>query len=255
MTMNYRNTAAVIMAGGRGERLRPLTDKIPKPLVRIGDGYAVTSSLKSLAAMGITRAVLTVRYRWEDIVISLGDLHDGVRLSYLIENESVGTAGGVRAALPILDAADEAGEVEEIIVLSGDAVFDMKLEDAIKLHRREGASATLVLSRSDDAGKFGVVNLDGNIIRGFVEKPENPPKEALVNTGIYILSREAVLEIPERVPYDFGRELFPKLISLGKKLVGFVSDGYWCDVGSPEAYGRCCFDSAAGLINETPART
>ncbi|MCD7776568.1 MAG: nucleotidyltransferase family protein [Firmicutes bacterium] len=252
--MNYKNTAAVIMAGGRGERLRPLTDKIPKPLVRIGDSYAISSSLRSLSSLGISRAVLTVRYRWEDIVIELCDLHDGVRLSYLIEKESVGTAGGVRAALPVLDSLDITGEVSEIIVLSGDAVFDMPLEDAFRLHRHTDADATLVLyrlSRPEDAVKFGVVTLDGDIITGFIEKPSEPPRDALVNTGIYILSRDAVLEIPERAPYDFGRELFPRMLNEGKRLAGYVSDGYWCDVGSPESYGRCCFDSAAGLITST----
>jgi len=259
--MTQYKTAAVIMAGGNGNRLRPITDTIPKPLLPIGRERAMTASLNMLRAAGIKYAIVTTRYMHEQIEDFYGEYYNGVRLLYSVETSPLGTAGGVRAA------ADVINDFDELIVLSGDAVCDFDLDEALSYHRRSGAEATLLLARSDEPWNYGVVTVSGDSeesdstsaepfgdgrvcgrITGFIEKPTSFDGDtAVINSGIYILSRRAVGMIP-RAKYDFGRNLFPHMLSRGDKICGIEGGGYWCDIGGFEAYRRACFDAAYGKI-------
>lgn len=259
--MKQYKTAAVIMAGGNGSRLRPITDTIPKPLLPIGRERAMTASLNMLRAAGIKYAVVTTRYMHEQIKDFYGDYYNGVRLLYSVETSPLGTAGSVRAA------ADVIRDFDELIVLSGDAVCDFDIGEALSYHRRAEAVATLLLARSDEPWNYGVVTISGDNgeddstsdgffsderacgrITGFIEKPTSYEGDtAVINSGIYILSRRAVGMIP-RAKYDFGRNLFPHMLSRGDKICGIEGTGYWCDIGGFEAYRRACFDAAYGKI-------
>lgn len=244
--MSIDKTAAVIMAGGLGERLRPITDTVPKPIVPIGDGMAITGALRMLSRVGIKRAYVTVRYKCEDIIKKLGEEAFGVSLSYLIEKEGLGTAGGVREAYRKIR---EENDVDEIAVLSGDAVSDFDLSPLLSLHRLKGSAVTMFLARSNEPWRYGVVSTDsdGRVLK-FSEKPKDANVGDTVNTGIYIISKRVIEMIPPG-EYDFGRELFPLMLRCGERIYGKVGEGYWCDVGTPESYVKCCNDAVLGKIN------
>ncbi len=244
--MKSNGLRAIVMAGGMGTRLRPLTDHIPKPLAPIGDESAVSTVLKMLARAGVDNAALTLMYKGDMIEKALGSTCHGISLSYIKETEPLGTAGSVKNARTFLSGCGT------FIVASADAVCDFDLSGALEYHRMQNAKATLVITRVQDPSEYGIVLGDfdesgkGKIER-FIEKP--PIAQAysdLVNTGIYILSEDILKMIPEGQKFDFARDLFPALI--GDGLFGYTALGYWCDVGDLCAYRRCLYDAAAGKI-------
>lgn len=222
---------AIIMAGGEGSRLRPLTCDCPKPMVRLMEKPVMQYALELLRAHGITEIAATLGYLPDAISDYFGDGADfGVSLRYYIEKTPLGTAGGVKQAEDFLD--------ETFIVLSGDGVTDLNLTDALAFHRRTGALATLVLRREARAEEYGVVSIrsDG-LVNGFYEKPGRCDMVSdLINTGIYILEPEILRHIPSGRPFDFGHDLFPELLRKEASLSGYVMDGYWCDIGDIRAY-------------------
>ncbi len=241
--MDMTKTAAVIMAGGRGERLRPITDSMPKPCVPIGDKPAMASAAMVLARAGVRHAAVTVMYRAQDVIAAAGEELCGVELSYYVEKEPLGTAGSVREAAKMLS------DFEELIVLSGDAVTDFDLSRALTLHRLKRSEATLLLTPSEEPWRYGVVDVDGDgRIKSFAEKPSDAIPGSLINAGIYILSKRALGMIPKTGEFDFGRGLFPIMQKRGERMYGAVGEGYWCDIGVPEAYIRCCRQAAMGDI-------
>ncbi len=234
---------AIIMAGGEGSRLRPLTCDQPKPMMRLMDRPVMEYALKLLRKHGVTEAAATLGYLPDAIVDYFGDgANWGLSLRYYTERTPLGTAGGVRQAADFLD--------ETFCVLSGDGVTDLDLSAALAFHREHGALATMVLTRVDDPLEYGVVVAapDGRV-RAFLEKPG--PGEAVsdtVNTGVYILEPEIFAYIPEDRPCDFGGELFPKLVREGRAVYGCVLEGYWCDIGDVRAYLRAHADLLEGKL-------
>ena len=229
----------VILAGGEGTRLRPITCRTPKPMVRLFDEEVLRRILRQLAAAGIRHAWLTLRFLPGAVRDVLQDEACGVALSYFIEERSLGTAGGVRMCC---------GAEEPVLVVSGDGVFDLDLEQVMRFHREKEAAATLVLAPRSAPTEFGVVETgpDGRI-RRFLEKPRwESVVSDLVNTGIYLLSPGALAQIPENTACDFGRDLFPRLTERGLPLYGFRAEGYWCDVGTPAALVACAGDILTG---------
>jgi mannose-1-phosphate guanylyltransferase/phosphomannomutase len=221
----------VVMAGGQGTRLRPLTSNQPKPMLPIVGRPMMEHILHLLREHGLTDVVATVQFLASVIRNYFGDASDlGLSLSYATENEPLGTAGSVRNAEPLLD--------ETFLVISGDTVTDIDLTEAVSQHRKSGAAATVVLKHARDPLEFGIVICDENgRVERFLEKPGwGEVFSDTVNTGIYILEPEVLKEIPKGEEYDFSHDLFPRLLERGIPLYGHVAEGYWTDVGALDNY-------------------
>jgi mannose-1-phosphate guanylyltransferase len=229
---------AVILVGGLGTRLRPLTDNCPKPIVPVLNRPFLEHMLAHLRQFGIKDVVLAMSYLPDAIREYFGDGERcGVRLVYCVEKEPLGTAGAVKNAAAYLD--------RPFIVLNGDNVFlEMKLDEAYAFHRKKKAKATIFLTWVENPGAFGVVETDNNNkVRRFIEKP--PPGEATtnwINAGGYILEPEVLKFIPEGQHYMFEKGLFPRLLEVGEPVYGYPYRGYWLDMGTLEKYLSLNFD-------------
>ena len=235
---------AVILAGGEGKRLKSVTGETPKPLVPLLGRSLMEHILLLLRRCGFTEICAAVRYRAEEIAAAFGDGADyGVSLCYRREDEPLGTAGAVK------NCADFYGD-EDFLLISGDAACDFDLAALRRRHRESGAAATIALRREASPLRFGLAVTDGSgEVRGFVEKPDWPGVVSdLVNTGIYVLSPRAMAYVPEGRPFDFARDLFPLLLRRGERIAGAEMEGYWCDVGTPQSYYRCCADALEGRL-------
>ncbi len=234
---------AIIMAGGEGTRLRPLTCDCPKPMVPLMDRPVMSYALELLKKHGIREAAVTLQYLPDCIQDYFGDgSESGMSLSYYVEKQPLGTAGSVRQAKEFLDSA--------FIVLSGDGLTDCDLSAALAFHKSCRALATLVTKRVDNPQEYGVVisGSDGRIQR-FVEKPGwGEALSDTVSTGIYILEPEIFDFIPPDRPYDFGRELFPRLVEQKLPVYAYAMTGYWCDIGDLSAYMQAHIDALEGRI-------
>lgn len=231
----------LIMAGGRGTRLRPLTCDCPKPMVPICNQPIMTYAVKLLRSHGVEHIGVTIQYLPERIRSYYMDGRGyGVRMSYFTETSPLGTAGSVKNAERMLD--------ESFVVVSGDALTSIDLSKAFAFHRESKAAATLVLARVGVPLEYGVVitDDDGRISR-FVEKPNwSEVFSDTVNTGIYILEPEVLALIPSGKPFDFSKDLFPLMMEKGMPLFGYAADEYWCDVGDLTSYGTAQFDTLDG---------
>jgi mannose-1-phosphate guanylyltransferase/phosphomannomutase len=234
---------AVIMAGGFGTRLRPLTTHVPKPLVPVGNVPIVEHTVRLLRRHGFTDLLVLLYFLPETITSYFGDgSRWGVRISYVTPAADLGTAGAVRFA---------AGERREpVLVISGDVLTDFDLAAAMAFHRGRGAEATMVLTRVESPLAYGIVIVDesGRIVR-FLEKPSwGEVFSDTINTGIYLLEPDVVGAIPAGRPYDFSKELFPALLASGRALYGHVAPGYWRDVGDLAEYRAAQLDVLQGVI-------
>lgn len=235
---------SVIMAGGQGERLRPLTCTLPKPMALIAGQPILSHTLNLLKKHGICEAAVTLGYLPSAIMDAFDDgAPFGVSLRYYTEHRPMGTAGGVKMCRDFLK--------ETFVVLSGDGITDIDLTAAYEFHKKKGALATMVLTRTDNPTEYGLVHTsrDGRVV-SFTEKPEWKKVDGdTANTGIYILEPEILSMIPDGEPYDFGKQLFPKLVRDDVPVYGFVSDAYWCDVGNLEAYLCANIDVLSGNLS------
>ncbi len=217
---------AVLLVGGRGTRLRPLTDKIPKALLEV-QGKVITAHIFDLLKKyGIRDVVLCVGYLKDKIKDYFGDGSKfGMNITYVEENEPLGTAGPLKLAKKYLR--------ESFIVSNGDELKDINIPRMFRLHKRKNALATIALTTVDDPSHYGVARLDGSRIIEFVEKPINPPSN-LINAGFYIMEPEII----DMIPNGFAmleKDVFPKLAKLGR-LRGFPFAGQWFDIGNIERY-------------------
>ena len=223
---------AVVMAGGEGSRLRPLTAGLPKPLVPICNRPIMEHILVLLKRHGISDVIATVHYLAEEIQTAFGDGSDfGVHLSYSMEEAPLGTAGSVKLAEDSLKSG-------AFLIVSGDALTDCDLSAAIAFHKEKRGVATIVLSRVPNPLDFGLVITDGDgRVERFHEKPGwSEVFSDTVNTGIYILEPEVFDFMDEAKAYDWSGDIFPRLLDEGKAIYGFVMDGYWSDIGSLQQY-------------------
>ncbi len=236
---------AVIMAGGEGTRLRPLTSMRPKPMVPVFNQPVMEHILGLVKHHGMTEVVATLAFMPRVIEDYFGEGDEwGMSITYAIEESPLGTAGSVKNA-------EEALRDEPFLVISGDALTDIDLTQAIEFHRSHDGPVTIVLKRVPDPLEYGVVitDEDGRIQR-FLEKPTwGQVFSDTINTGIYVLDPMVFDHIPADRPYDFSSELFPKLMEAGHPLYGFVADGYWCDIGSLESYVQAHRDVLDGLAH------
>ncbi len=235
---------AIIMAGGEGSRLRPLTCDCPKPMVSLFDKPVMHYAVELLKRHGVREIAATLQYLPDRVKDYFSDgAHMDVSMRWYTEKHPLGTAGSVKQAQDFLD--------ETFVVLSGDGVTDCDLTAALRMHCASNALATIVLKRVENPLEYGVVITDehGRITR-FVEKPGwGEVFSDTVNTGIYILEPEVLEYIPSDRPYDFGRELFPTLLEKNLPLYGCEMQGYWCDIGDISAYIKAHMDAMNGLIN------
>lgn len=227
----------IIMAGGEGSRLRPLTCGLPKPMVPILNKPIMVYCIKLLKKHGITDIGVTLQYKPEAIRDYFDNGSDlGVKLNYFLEETPLGTAGSIKNAESFLD--------QTFIVVSGDALTNIDLESAINFHKENKATATLVLKRVKVPLDYGVVVTDkaGRIER-FLEKPNwGELFSDTVNTGIYILEPEVLSYFDAGLKFDFSKDLFPLLMKKNKPLYGFITDDYWCDIGNTKTYLESHFD-------------
>jgi len=222
---------AVIMAGGKGTRLHPLTAAMPKPLVNFFDRPVLEHQIELLKREGIDDIIITVGHLKHKIITRLGDGRQfGVRIRYVCEDVPLGTAGGVKLAESMLS--------ETFVVISGDAITDVRLRDAIACHETNQAAATLVLKEVDDPSQYGIAEIDdGGRIMRFLEKPSaDQVFSRTANTGMYVMERDCLRDVPVNEPYDFSKNLFPALMRAKRPLFGYRMNGYWNDVGSLTEY-------------------
>jgi mannose-1-phosphate guanylyltransferase/phosphomannomutase len=234
---------AVVMAGGQGSRLRPLTSNQPKPMLPIVGRPMMEHILRLLRRHGYTDVVATVQFLASIIRNFFGDGSDlGVSLSYATEEEPLGTAGSVKNAESFLD--------ETFLVISGDTVTDVDLSHVMAFHRDRGAAVTVVTKRVEDPLEFGIVIADdeGRIER-FLEKPGwGEVFSDTINTGIYVIEPEVLEAIPFGVEFDFATDLFPLLLDKGMPLYAYQTDAYWTDVGNLDAYLQVHRDVLDGQV-------
>jgi mannose-1-phosphate guanylyltransferase/phosphomannomutase len=229
---------AVVMAGGEGTRLRPLTSNQPKPMVSIVGKPCMEHILELLREHGMTDVIVTVAFLPQAIRGYFGDGESlGMEIGYSVEESPLGTAGSVRLAARQLD--------ETFLVISGDALCDVDLSALTAFHRERGAAVTIGLKSVDNPLEFGIVVTDeeGRIER-FLEKPSwGQVFSDTINTGIYVLEPEVLRHVPSDRPFDFSKELFPYLLEMGRPLYGYVMDGYWQDVGDLDQFRQANFDA------------
>ncbi|NLB17900.1 MAG: nucleotidyltransferase [Syntrophomonadaceae bacterium] len=235
---------AVVMAGGEGTRLRPLTCNVPKPMMSIFDKPVMAHGLELLKKYGIKDVAVTLQYLPGAVKGFFGDGRDyDLNIRYFVEDSPLGTAGSVKNAHKFLD--------KTFIVISGDALTDFPLDQAMEFHRSRGALATLILARVELPLEYGLVLTDGEgRITRFLEKPSwGEVFSDTVNTGIYILEPEALDWVKSGTRFDFSRDLFPQFLAQKKALYGCVLPGYWCDIGNHQQYRQVHNDILNGLVN------
>lgn len=234
----------IIMAGGFGTRLRPLTINIPKPMVPIGNLPMMEHVVALLAKHGITDITALLHFQGDTIRNHFrdGSLF-GVTMDYVQPDEDFGTAGAVRYALDVVN--------EPVLVISGDLITDFDLTEAINWHRQKNAEATILLTRMENPLAYGIVitDHDGHIVR-FLEKPSwGEAFSDTINTGIYILELSAIKLIPPKTSFDFSQNLYPLMLSKNMGLFGKIMNGYWKDVGNVDEYKRAHVDFFEGNLH------
>jgi mannose-1-phosphate guanylyltransferase/phosphomannomutase len=229
---------AVVMAGGEGTRLRPLTSNQPKPMVPIVGKPCMEHILELLRSHELTDVIVTVAFLPQAIrsYFGTGELL-GMNIGYSVEESPLGTAGSVRLAVRQLD--------ETFLVISGDALCDLDLSALIAFHKERDAAVTIGLKSVDNPLEFGIVITDdeGRVER-FLEKPSwGQVFSDTINTGIYVLEPEVLRHVPTDRPFDFSKELFPLLLEMGRPIYGLAMDGYWQDIGNLDQFRQANFDA------------
>jgi len=234
---------AIVMAGGEGTRLRPVTTTVPKPMIRLLDRPVLDYILHLLKDNGINDVCITLGYMPEVVESYIQNAGLDINITTRTEKEPLGTAGSVKNCEDFIGG-------EDFLVISGDGICDFDLKECIKLHREKNAEVTIVTYSHPEPLEYGlVVTRDDGKIERFIEKPSwDKVCTNCINTGIYIMSGKILKDIPKDTKYDFGKDLFPKLMAEKRRLYGICTEGYWCDIGSPEAYLQCSADMLQGRI-------
>jgi NDP-sugar pyrophosphorylase family protein len=242
---------AILLAGGQGTRLRPLTLNTPKPVVPIfGRPFLHYQIDRILQVPAIDEIVLSLNYQPERIEAVFGDGSSlGTRISYVVEPTPLGTAGGIKFA--------SRGIRDTIVVFNGDVLTQIDLAAVIAMHRARQATATIVLTPVDNPAAYGLVETDagGNILR-FIEKPD--PAQITtnyINAGIYVLEPSTFDRIPDELPWSIERKYFPSLVERQETFVAYLYDGYWIDIGTPAKYTQVHHDILDGHFHAAPFTT
>ncbi len=239
---------AILLAGGKGTRLRPLTLNTPKPIVPIFNRPFLMYQLDQLRQVPeITEVILSLNYQPRRIEETFGNGDAlGIKISYAVEPQPLGTGGAIKFAAQTVQ--------DSVIVLNGDVLQQIDLQAVIARHRAAKARATIVLTPVENPSAYGLVETDaeGNVKR-FLEKPgQDEITVNTINAGIYVLEPETLDRIPDNEAYSIERQYFPSLVANGETFVAYVSDGYWIDIGTPEKYRQVHRDIMDGRYHAAP---
>jgi mannose-1-phosphate guanylyltransferase len=235
---------AILLVGGFGTRLRPLTNHRPKPMLPIAALPVTEHQLAMAKRAGIKRIVLATSYMSEIFIPYFGDGSKwGMEIKYAVEKEPLGTGGAIR------NAAKELSGDAQVVIFNGDVLSSHNLKDQLDLHINSGADATLHLTPVEDARAYGCVPTDSEgRVTAFLEKMDNPITNT-INAGCYVFDNSVIESIPENEVISVERETFPQLIDAGKKVLGFIANAYWLDIGTPNALLKGSRDLVTGLAD------
>ena len=239
---------AILLAGGKGTRLRPLTLHTPKPIVPIFDRPFLSYQIGLLKQLPeIDEVILSLNYQPRRLEETFGDGSGlGMRLRYVVEPSPLGTGGAIKYAAKGID--------DTIVVFNGDVMTSVDVAAVVALHKARKAKATIVLTPVDNPTAYGLVetDADGNV-RRFLEKPKADEITCdTINAGIYVLEPETLDRIPANENYSIERQYFPSLVANGETFVAYVNDGYWIDIGTPEKYRQVHRDIMDGRYPAAP---
>ena len=242
---------AILLAGGAGTRLRPLTFNTPKPVVPVFNRPLLLYQLDLLRQVPLLdEVILSLNYQPSRIKELLGDGHDlGLKLRYVVEPTPLGTAGALKYAQRYLD--------ETTIVFNGDVLSQVDLPSIVQFHHERAARATIVLTPVEDPSAYGLVETDANAnVQRFLEKPTGDQITCnTINAGIYVIETDALDRIPDETNWSTERRFFPELIEHNERFLAFVSSGYWIDIGTPNKYRQVHHDIMDGLFSAAPFDT
>ena len=224
------NRSAILLVGGRGTRLAPLTNNTPKPMLQVAGAPFTEHQINKARAAGITEIVLATSFKAELFEPYFGDGKNfGISIKYAIEEVALGTGGAISNAGAMLEGSGP------VAIFNGDVLSKHDLDGQFKFHQANGADVTLYLTEVEDARAYGAVELDNTgQVSAFNEKMENPPTN-IINAGCYIFNRGIIDSIPVGKVISVERETFPQLLASGAKVFGFVDKSYWLDIGTPAA--------------------
>ncbi len=233
-------SSAILLVGGFGTRLQPLTFRTPKPMLPVASIPFTEHQIAKARAAGITEIVLATSFLAEVFEPYFGDGERfGIKISYAFEEVALGTGGAIANATKYLKNSGP------VVIFNGDVLSSHDLKAQFELHQSQSADVTLFLTEVTDARAFGVVEMAGDRILTFKEKMENPPTN-IINAGCYIFNREAIDSIPTDRAVSVERETFPELLSRGATLLGYIDTSYWLDIGNPAALLKATADLISG---------
>ena len=236
-------TSAILLVGGMGTRLMPLTSKTPKPMLQVAGVPFTEHQIRKAAQAGITEIVLATSYKAELFEPYFGNGEKfGIKIKYAVEKTALGTGGGIRNAAALLDDCDQ------VVIFNGDVLSGHDLAAQIQFHVNNKADVTLYLTKVADARAYGCVELSADSqVKSFLEKMENPVSD-LINAGCYIFNRKVIDQIPANQVISVERDTFPNLLSSGVKVCGCLDNSYWLDIGNPAALVKASADLVTGVI-------
>lgn len=236
----------ILLVGGFGTRLKPLTNQTPKPMLPVGGLPVTEHQLLAAKKAGITTVILATSYLSEVFIPYFGDGSKwGMQLKYAVEKEPLGTGGAIRNAAELIDIEAAKAANEEFVIFNGDVLSHHSISKQLDFHRKNSADATLHLINVEDARAFGCVPTDNDgRVTAFLEKMENPITNA-INAGCYIFSPSVIADIPLNKVVSVERETFPNLVSQGRPVFGYSEQSYWLDIGTPAAL----FKGSRDLVN------
>jgi len=224
------NRSAILLVGGRGTRLAPLTNNTPKPMLQVAGVPFTEHQINKARSAGITEIVLATSFKAELFEPYFGNgANFGISIKYAVEEVALGTGGAISNAAAMLEGSGP------VAIFNGDVLSKHDLDGQFKFHESKGADVTLYLTEVEDARAYGAVELDSTSrVSAFNEKMENPPTN-IINAGCYIFNREVIASIPFGKVISVERETFPQLLATGAKVFGFIDKSYWLDIGTPAA--------------------
>ena len=246
------STSAILLVGGMGTRLHPLTLKTPKPMLQVAGVPFTEHQIRKAADAGITEIILATSYKSELFEPYFGDgKRFGIKIKYAVEKSALGTGGGIRNAANLL------ADCDQVVIFNGDVLSGHDLAAQLAFHKKNQADITLYLTQVEDARAYGCVELlENKQIKSFLEKMENPISN-LINAGCYIFKRQIIDQIPQNKVVSVERDTFPNLLANNAKVFGYLDNSYWLDIGTPDALVKASADLITGAITSsaTPNHT